>query len=96
MNTCVNDNKEGPDFTHKDHLMDAEQRRPGDPDYDPSTLFIPKSEWNKFSPGMHRYWGIKHLNFDKIVFYRYGQWFIVYYQDAAICNTLIDLCIPPR
>ena len=45
---------------------------------------------------MHRYWEIKSKNFDKIVFYRFGKWFIVYYQDAHICNKLIDLCIPPR
>jgi DNA mismatch repair ATPase MutS len=30
------------------------------------------------------------------VFYRFGGWFIVYYQDAAICNKEIDLYIPPR
>jgi DNA mismatch repair ATPase MutS len=76
--------------------MDEKERRPDHEDYDPTTLHIPSAEWNKFTPGMTRYWNIKHKNYDKIVLYRFGQWFIVYYQDAALCNTMIDLCIPPR
>lgn len=79
MNFCVTENKDGPEFTHKDKLMDANQRKPDDPNYDPSTLYIPEKVWKNFGPGMHRYWESKHRNFDKIVFYRYGQWFIVYY-----------------
>lgn len=76
--------------------MDINEHRPDHPDYDPSTLHIPEAEWNKFTPGMYRYWQIKHKNFDKIVLYRFGQWFIVYFQDAYKCNKLMDLCIPPR
>ena len=45
---------------------------------------------------MIRYWEIKTKNFDKVVLQRWGHWFIVFYQDASICNKLIDLCIPPR
>jgi len=76
--------------------MDGEERRPDDADYDPSTLHIPPAEWSRLTPGMQRYWEIKTKNFDKIVFYRFGQWFILYFQDAVICNKLIDMCIPPR
>lgn len=52
--------------------MDAMQRKPNDPDFDPSTLFVPEIEWKKLTPGMRRYWEIKSKNFDKIVFYRSG------------------------
>ena len=45
---------------------------------------------------MKRYWQIKSKNFDKIVLYRYGHFYLVYYQDADVCNKLIDLVIPPR
>ena len=78
------------------HILDEEKRCPEDPEYDPSTLHIPPSDYNSLTDGMKRYWGIKSKNFDKIVFYRYGHWFIVYYQDAMTCNKFIDLCIPPR
>lgn len=92
----IDQNKEGPWFMHSAHIMDEMERRPDHPDYDPSTLHIPKQEWNRLSDGMIRYWEIKAKNFDKIVLYRYGHWFIVYYTDADICNRHIDLCIPPR
>ena len=45
---------------------------------------------------MKRYWQIKSKNFDKIVLYRYGRFYLVYFQDADVCNKLIDLVIPPR
>lgn len=96
MASVVESNKEGPWFTQKEHVMDSQQRRPDHAEYDPSTVYVSESEWKKFTPGMYRYWEIKSQNFDKIVFYRFGKWFIVYFQDAHICNKLIDLCIPPR
>jgi DNA mismatch repair protein MSH6 len=76
--------------------MDEQRRRPSDPNYDSSTLYIPEVEWKKLTPGMQRYWEIKKKNFDKVLFYRFGAWFIVYFQDAVICNKFLDLCIPPR
>ena len=79
MNAVVEMNKEGPWFTQKQNVKDADGRRPDHEDYDPSTLLIPQSEWNSFTPGMVRYWQIKSKNFDKIVFYRFGHWFIVYF-----------------
>lgn len=44
MNSVVQNNKEGPWYTQADSIRDAEERRPDDPDYDPSTIHIPKPE----------------------------------------------------
>ena len=96
MNSVVTANKDGPWYMHPEHIMDEDERRPDHPDYDPSTIHIPGAERNALTPGMVRYWEIKSKNFDKIVFYRFGHWFIVYYKDADVCNRFIDLCIPPR
>lgn len=30
-----------PQFIKEDHIMDIEKRKPDDPNYDPTTLFIP-------------------------------------------------------
>lgn len=76
--------------------MDGEERRPDHPDYDPSTVFIPKSEWQKMTPGMKRFWLSKSKNFDSVLLYRWARWFVVYYQDAAICGKYMDLIVPPR
>ena len=94
--TFVEEVKDGPWFTHREYIKDSEGRRPTDPDYDPSTLYIPEEEFRNMTPGMQRYWEIKSKNFDKIVFYRWGEWFIVYFQDSSICSKYLDLCIPPR
>jgi len=59
MNTVVEEAKFGPWFTHKEHIMDAKEHRPDDPEYDSSTIFIPGIEWKKLTPGMQRYWEIK-------------------------------------
>ena len=96
MQAIVEQNKDGPWFTHPDVVMDAAERRPDHPDYDPSTLFIPDHDFKSQTPGMQRYWSIKRDNFDKIVFYRFGQWFVVYFQDAVICSKYMDLVVPPR
>lgn len=92
----VESTKNGPWFTHEEHIMDAEERRPTDPNYDPSTIFIPKHDWDGMQPGMKRYWEIKRNNYDKIVFYRFGKWFVQYYQDAAVCMKYLDITVPPR
>ena len=96
MRSVVEHQKDGPWWTQADFVKDEQERRPDDPDYDPTTLHIPETEWYALTGGMKRYWEIKSKNFDKIVFYRYGHWFTVYYQDSNICNKYIDLCIPPR
>jgi DNA mismatch repair protein MSH6 len=88
--------KDGPWWTHKEYIKDSEGRRPDHPDYDSTTLFIPPEEWDILTPGMQRYWESKMKNFDKIVLYRFGQWFLVFYQDADKCNKHIDLHIPPK
>lgn len=79
MYALVDEVKDGPWFTHSDFLRDAEQRRPDDPNYDPTTLYVPEEEYNQMTPGMQRYWEIKSKNYDKIVFYRWGEWFILYF-----------------
>jgi DNA mismatch repair protein MSH6 len=87
--------KEGPWFTHPECIRDAQGRRPEDPNYDPSTLLIPDEDYRHMTPGMQRYWEIKSKNYDKIVFYRMGEWFILYYQDSEVSSKILDLCILP-
>ena len=96
MIDLVEEVKDGPWFTQKEYVRDSEGRKPSHENYDPTTVFIPEEETSKMTPGMQRYWEIKSKNYDKIVFYRWGDWFIVYYQDSLVCSKILDLCIPPR
>lgn len=38
------------EFLRADKIRDAEKRRPGDPQYDPTTLFVPESYLNSLTP----------------------------------------------
>jgi DNA mismatch repair protein MSH6 len=38
----------------------------GSPDYDPRTLYIPPSAWNKFTPFEKQYWEVKHKHWDTV------------------------------
>lgn len=70
---------------------DAEGRPPTDPEYDPRTLYIPPSAWNKFTPFERQYWEIKSKMWDCIVFFKKGKFFELYEKDALLANSLFDL-----
>lgn len=39
------------------------------PEYDPRTLYIPQSAWNKFTPFEKQYWEVKHKHWDTVGLY---------------------------
>jgi len=42
-----------PYFIREDKVKDANMRRPDDPEYDPTTLYIPQNEWQNFSKSIY-------------------------------------------
>ncbi|QID83438.1 DNA mismatch repair protein msh6 [Saccharomyces pastorianus] len=72
---------------------DAQRRSKSDPEYDPRTLYIPSSAWNKFTPFEKQYWEIKSKMWDCIVFFKKGKFFELYEKDALLANALFDLKI---
>jgi DNA mismatch repair protein MSH6 len=40
---------------------------------------------------MVQYWMIKCENFDKILFFKLGKFYEIFYDDAIICHKLLDL-----
>ena len=80
-----------PYFIRKEHIKDIKGRRPTDPDYDGGTLFVPANEFVKFSGSMKQYWDIKRENFDKILFFKIGKFYEIFYDDAILCHRLLDL-----
>eukprot|EP00347_Sterkiella_histriomuscorum_P021958 403332180 len=80
-----------PDFIKEEYIMDMEKRKPEDPEYDPTTLYIPGDKWNGFTPAMYQYWEIKVHNYDKILFFKLGKFYEIFYNDAIICQKLLDL-----
>ncbi|CAI2371577.1 unnamed protein product [Moneuplotes crassus] len=82
---------EKPWFIRDEHIQDAEKRVKSDPNYDPSTLHIPKNEWLRFSPSKYQYWEIKCQHYDKILLFKIGKFYEMYDEDAIIAVRLLDL-----
>ena len=80
-----------PEFAKEENVRDSNLRRPGDPDYDPSTLHIPQDQWEKLSPMFKQYWGTKAKYFDKLVALKFAQMHWFFYQDAFILKRILDV-----
>ncbi|CDW72387.1 dna mismatch repair protein msh6 [Stylonychia lemnae] len=80
-----------PYFVRKENLKDINQRRPNDPNYDKTTIFISQADWQSLTPTQKQYWEIKQKNFDKIVFFKLGKFYEIFDNDAEICHRLLDL-----
>lgn len=88
--------QEKPYWLTDEKRLDEKQRPITDDNYDPSTIHIPPEEFLDLSDGMKRYWGIKKDNMDKILIYRFGDWYVTYYDDTSICSKIFDLVITPH
>lgn len=73
-----------PDFARPDRRKDASGRGIFDPDYDPTTLYVPKDWWDKFTPAIAQYWKIKEKNCEKIIFFKLGKFYEFLYEDAIV------------
>ncbi|CAD8056618.1 unnamed protein product [Paramecium sonneborni] len=63
----------------------------GTQDADPTTLLIPQNEFIKLSKCMQQFWKYKSENFDKIIFFKLGKFYELFYEDAYIGNKYLDL-----
>uniref|UniRef100_A0A8D0C970 DNA mismatch repair protein n=1 Tax=Salvator merianae TaxID=96440 RepID=A0A8D0C970_SALMN len=63
---------------------DSRRRRQNDPDYDPTTLFVPEDYLQNCTPGMRKWWELKSQNFDAVIFYKVGKFYELYHMDAVV------------
>lgn len=59
--------------------------------YDSTNLLVPDECWNSFTPTMRQFWEIKQDNFEKILFFRLGKFYEVFFMDAIIVNKIFDI-----
>lgn len=52
---------------------------------------IEEKYFKELTPTMRQYWKIKQNNFDKIIFFKLGKFYEIFYEDAVICNKYLDL-----
>ncbi|KAF9264277.1 DNA mismatch repair protein Msh6 [Marasmius fiardii PR-910] len=77
-------------------VKDKDGKRPGDPKYDPRTLFIPPKVWKEFTPFEKQFWEIKQNHYDTVLFFQKGKFFELYEDDARIGHREFDLKLTER
>ncbi|KAJ4482025.1 muts domain V-domain-containing protein [Lentinula aciculospora] len=77
-------------------VKDKDGKRPGDPKYDPRTLYIPPKAWKEFTPFEKQFWEIKQNHYDTILFFQKGKFFELYEDDARIGHQEFDLKLTQR
>ena len=82
-----------PYFVKPENIRDAEGNFLTDPGYDPTTLFVPDEYWKSkdMSTTQKQYWERKAENYDKILLFKYGKFYEIYYDDAITCQRLLGL-----
>ena len=88
-------NRKVPDFLQEKNRLDHMKRKPNHPEFDPNTCYISPEEFADLTDGQKRYWDIKKNNMEKIVFWRFGDWYVLYFDDLAVCSKYLDLAITP-
>ncbi|XP_071443543.1 DNA mismatch repair protein Msh6 [Hetaerina americana] len=71
-------------FLQSHFIMDAQRRRPDDPDYNPRTLHVPEDFKKNLTPAMRQWWEIKAHHFDCVLFFKVGKFYELYHMDAVI------------
>ncbi|KAJ8481880.1 hypothetical protein ONZ51_g5715 [Trametes cubensis] len=77
-------------------VRDKDGVRPGEPGYDPRTLYIPPKAWKDFTPFEKQFWEIKQNHFDTILFFQKGKFLELYEEDARIGHREFDLKLTQR
>ena len=80
-----------PQFLKEECIKDINGISPNEDNYDETTLFIPPQCWQMFTPAMKQYWKIKQHNNEKILFFKLGKFYEIFYNDAIICQKVLDL-----
>ncbi|XP_033640935.1 DNA mismatch repair protein Msh6-like [Asterias rubens] len=66
------------------HRRDLKGNPQSHPDYDPRTLFVPKSFQEKTTPAMRQWWAMKSRFFDTVLFFKMGKFYEFYHMDAEV------------
>lgn len=72
-------------------IRDADGNPTDHPDYDPRTIYVPKSAWPRFTPFEKQYWEVKSKMWNTVVFFKKGKFYELYEPDADIAHNEFDL-----
>lgn len=72
------------DFLKPENIKDINGHKPDHPEYNPKTLFVPKSFLDKLTPTQRQWWEFKAENMDCVLFFKVGKFYELYHMDAEI------------
>ncbi|CAH9131382.1 unnamed protein product [Cuscuta epithymum] len=78
------------EWLHPSRIRDANSRRPSDPLYDNTTLYIPPDALRKMSASQKQYWDVKCRYMDVVLFFKVGKFYELYELDADIGHKELD------
>ena len=80
-----------PEFLQPGNIRDKNGNKENSANYDPTTLFVPEDYIKKQTPSMQQFWNFKRENFDKVLFFKLGKFYELFYDDAIIGNQILEL-----
>jgi hypothetical protein len=83
-------------FQFLEHRIDGQKHPPDHADYDPSTLYISSTEFQKLTPFERQYWLLKKDRMDMVMFFQKGRFYELYEEDADIGAMELDLKMTNR
>ncbi|TKY44657.1 DNA mismatch repair protein MSH7 [Spatholobus suberectus] len=78
------------EWLNPSRIRDANGRRPNDPSYDRTTLYIPPEVLGKMSASQKQYWSVKCKYMDVVLFFKVGKFYELYEMDADIGHKELD------
>ena len=73
------------------HPTDKYHHPPSDPNYDPTSFFVPPGYLKDCTNGMKQWWAVKQQTFDCILLMKVGKFYETYHMDADILVKVCDL-----
>eukprot|EP00941_MAST-03F_sp_MAST-3F-sp1_P003696 g3696.t1 len=77
-------------FLKPEFIKDKNGNRPDDPEYDPTTLYVPEHFLKDQTPAQRQWWEFKSVNFDTILFFKVGKFYEIFNMDADITVKALD------
>ncbi|XP_037040752.1 probable DNA mismatch repair protein Msh6 [Bradysia coprophila] len=75
------------EFLKPENIKDINGHKKSDPEYDPRTLYVPKSFLDKLTPTTRQWWDMKSRAMDCVLFFKIGKFYELYHMDADVGVT---------
>lgn len=95
----TNETSSKKDYERFEFMIDVRDKngiRRGEPNYDPSTLYISENAFNRLTPFEKQFWEIKKEHFDTVIMFKKGAFYELYEEDAELTSKLFDFKVSGR